>query len=56
MSDPKRARCFDPDWRYTPHEATDIRKLFAKVRRQQKAEAEAAAKPANVKQLRKAKG
>lgn len=53
MSDPKRARCFDRDWSYTPSGSTDIRKLFNKVRREQK---EAAKQPpANVKQL-KAKG
>jgi hypothetical protein len=46
----KRARVFDKDWTYTRSEATDIRKLFERVRR----EIEAAAKPSpNVKQLKR---
>lgn len=41
MTDPKRARCFDKDWRYVPSNETDISKTFARLKRQQK-EAEAA--------------
>lgn len=51
MSDPKRARCFDPAWKYVPANATDIAKTFARIRRHQK-EAEAACKAANVKPIR----
>jgi hypothetical protein len=51
MSDPKRALCFDPAWKYTPSGSTDIKRLFDKVRRQMKAEA--AAPAPNVKPLRK---
>lgn len=40
-TDPKRARCFDKDWKYVPRESTDVAKTFARIRRQQK-EAEAA--------------
>ena len=54
MSDPKRARCYDKDWRYTPQSESDIRKTFARIRRQQKEEE--AARPANVKPIRSAKG
>lgn len=55
MTDPTKARCWDPAWKYVPHEATDIRKTFARIKRQQKEAAEQeAAKSVNVKQLRKA--
>jgi hypothetical protein len=49
-----KARVYtDPNFRYVRSEATDIRKTFARVRRQMK-EAEAAKKPpANVKTLPK---
>lgn len=38
-----KARCFDPNWRYIREESTDIRKTFARIRRQQKLQAEAEA-------------
>lgn len=41
MTDPKRARCFDKDWKYSPEAESDIRKTFARIRRQMK-EADAA--------------
>ena len=54
MSTPTIARCYsDPDWKYTRSESTDIRRLFAKIKRQQK-EAEAAKKAQNVRPMRKA--
>jgi hypothetical protein len=54
VSEAKRARCFDADWKYTPHGSTDIRKLFAKVRRQQKEEAaKAEVQAVNVKPIRR---
>jgi hypothetical protein len=34
MSAAKRARCFEPGWTYVRSEATDIRKLFERVRRE----------------------
>lgn len=50
MSDPKKARCYDKNWRYTRHEATDLQALFKRIRREM---AEAAKKqPANVKPIK----
>jgi hypothetical protein len=51
MTDPKRARCFDKDWTYTPSGSTDIRKLFKRIEREQKKAEPAPA--TNVKPLRK---
>lgn len=45
MTDPTRARVFDKSWKYTKRDESDIRKTFARVRREQKA-AEAARPPA----------
>lgn len=36
-------RCFDPDFKYKPSFETDVRKTFERIRREQKAKAEAAA-------------
>lgn len=53
MTDPKKALCLTKEWKYTPHDATDLHSLFRRIRRQIK-EAEAAKKPAsNVKALPK---
>lgn len=53
MTDPKKARCFDKSWKYTPSNETDLHALFKRIRRQLK---EQAAKPApNVKPLTSAK-
>lgn len=49
MTDPKQAKCFDKDWRYTPANSTDIAKTFARIRRQQK-EVEAV-KASNVRRI-----
>lgn len=43
MTDPKRARCFDKDWKYVPAQNTDIRKTFSLARAEQQK-----AKPVNV--------
>jgi plasmid stabilization system protein ParE len=53
MSDPKRKRLYESGFKYTPAAETDIRKTFARIKRQQTEAAKA--QPANVKQLRKAK-
>lgn len=36
-----RTRITDPNFRYTPSVETDIRRTFARIRREQRAEAEA---------------
>lgn len=38
-----KARCFDPNWKYVKKEATDVRRTFARVRREMKQQAEAEA-------------
>jgi hypothetical protein len=50
MSEATKKRWKDPTWKYVPREATDIRKTFARVKRQQKeAEAVKAAKVTPIK-------
>jgi hypothetical protein len=47
-------RITDPDFRYTPAASTDLRKTFARVRREQRREQERVAAPAaNVATLRR---
>lgn len=41
MTDPKRKRLFERDWKYVPASKTNIAKLFKRIRREQR-EAEAA--------------
>lgn len=45
----------DPGFRYVPSSATDIRKTFARIRKQMKADAEAQAQQANVRTIGKRK-
>lgn len=52
MTDPKKARCFDPSWRYYPEAESDIRRTFARIRRQLK-EAEAVKNAQNVRSIKK---
>lgn len=57
MSEAKRKRLLEPGFRYTKSEDTDLKALFARVRRQQKAAEEADKKPpANVKSIAPKKG
>ena len=44
----------DPKFRYTPASKTDIRKTFKRAREQMKEQAEAQAKSANVRPIKKA--
>lgn len=46
----KKARLLDPSFIYTPASKTDIRKTFARIRREQ---AVKTTKPSNVKPLKK---
>lgn len=52
MTDPKKARCYDPSWRYTRSEATDVAKTFARAKRQMKEQQPST----HVVQLRQKKG
>ena len=52
MTKPLKALCLDPKWRYYPASDTNVARTFARVRRQMKEEAEAAAS-VNVRPLKK---
>ena len=51
MTDPKKARCWDKTWKYTPKDATDLKATFKRIRREMK-EAEAVRESANVQPIR----
>lgn len=41
MSDHPKTHCYNPEFRYTASKDTDIKKTFARIRREQKAAQEA---------------
>jgi hypothetical protein len=51
MTDPKQARCLDPEWKF--YRDTDLDRTFRRVRRQMKEAEQAKPIPVNVRPIKK---